>query len=895
MNILILGNGAREKVIKEKLLNNHIVFILDTLNFDYIEEFCREKDIDLVIPGTEDYLCGGIKDYLLCRLQILVFGPNQYQAQIEGSKYFSKQLMQNLDIPTAPFIFRGSKSEQYSQIYQDPSIFDNLPVLKYSGLAKGKGVYLPTTLAEISDNLMQLFKFGDDGVIIEKRLFGKEVSIMAFCNGTEAILMPQTQDYKQVYDGNKGPNTGGMGAVCPANILTNEELIIVKKYMDKIVKHLKYKGILYAGLMKTDDGIYFLEFNCRFGDPETQAILNLLETDLGYIIIACLNNETLSIKWSNKSSAVVVLAHEDYPYKKLADPIPVIYGDLDNTVSIYESNIKYEEGKIGKTTTGGRVLSMISVNDNIMIASQDIYNNIYKIEYSGSYYRRDIGCNNSHLTSDNIINKISVAVLASGNGTCLEYLLRDNPETIKLIITNKSSAGIITKAQANKIPFFYIPQKDLTKVHYYEKIVNILRLYNIELVILAGYMKIVPDILFNEFYTINIHPSLLPAYSGHMDMIVHNNVIENNELFSGCTLHRVIGDIDKGRILLQKQYKLMENETPDTLKKNIQELEKQCILEFVKNYQVLKPDNKYSVDIEQGNNFVNDLKKNIEGLEGFCAIYEHKGLQLAAATDGCGTKLELANKYGRLDTIGIDLVAMSINDLLAGGAIPLFFMDYIALDKMDRDKCNTIIKGVLEGCKLSNCKLIGGETAEMRGIYLKNKLDLAGFAIGEVEFKLPKKELMMSGNIIYGIKSSGPHSNGYTLINKLLQNSNRTNSIELVNNLLEPTIIYTDVIKLWKLFPDNILGLAHITGGGFRDNIIRILPPELYFELKEWEFPQIFKWIQKESGMSRSEMLSVFNCGYGMIMICNQELNIDEELGLDLGFKMEVIGRLVER
>ena len=891
MNILILGSGAREKVIQEKLISNHNVFMLNTFDFDYIIDFCKDKFIDLVIPSTEDYLCQGIKDFILCRLPILVFGPNEYQAQIEGSKYFSKQLMQNLDIPTPSFIYRSAKTYLDHNVYYDPSIFDELPVLKYCGLAKGKGVYLPTNKNELSDNLIQLFKLGDDGVIIEKCLHGKEVSVIAFCNGKEALLMPPAQDYKRVYDGDKGPNTGGMGAICPVNILTNDELLDVKKYMDRIVDHLNYKGILYAGLMKTDTGIYFLEFNCRFGDPEAQVILSLLETDLSHIIMACLNGETLPIKWSNKIAATVVLAHKDYPYKKLQTPTHVIYGDLDNTISIYESNITYD-GNI-KTTTGGRVLSMVSIHNNIHLALQNIYNNIYKINYEDAYYRKDIGCN-SFL--DNIISKTSIAVLASGNGTCLEYLLMDRPETIKLIITNKSSAGIITKAQAYNIPFFYISQKDMTKTEYYERIVNILRLYNIELVILAGYMKIVPDILFDEFYTVNIHPSLLPAYSGLMDMMVHNSVIQNNELFSGCTLHEVIGAVDKGRILMQKQYKLVKNETPKSLKKNIQELEKQCILEFVKNFEFFKNKNgiKYSVDIEQGNRFVTDLKKNIDGLEGFCAIYEHKGIQLAAATDGCGTKLELANRQNRLSTIGIDLVAMSVNDLLAGGAIPLFFLDYIALDKMDRVKCNTIIKGILEGCKLANCKLIGGETAEMHGIYLKNKLDLAGFAIGEVEFKLPRKDLMTSGNIIYGIKSSGPHSNGYTLINKLLQNSDGTNSMEFVNDLLEPTIIYTDVIKLWKLFPNNILGLAHITGGGFHDNIIRILPPELYFELKEWEFPPIFKWIQRESGMSRSEMMSTFNCGYGMVIICNQELNIDEELGLDL-VEVEVIGKLVER
>ena len=192
---------------------------------------------------------------------------------------------------------------------------------------------------------------------------------------------------------------------------------------------------------------------------------------------------------------------------------------------------------------------------------------------------------------------------------------------------------------------------------------------------------------------------------------------------------------------------------------------------------------------------------------------------MAAATDGCGTKLELANKYDKLDTIGIDLVAMNVNDLLAGGAKPLFFMDYIALDRMDRQKCNTIIKGILEGCRQADCKLIGGETAEMQGIYLKNKLDLAGFAIGEVQFKLPKKEMMKLGSVVYGFKSSGIHANGYTLVHKLLQTSDEAIDID---DLLRPTIIYMDVTKLWEFFPKNILGLAHITGGGFHDNISRI-------------------------------------------------------------------------
>ena len=218
---------------------------------------------------------------------------------------------------------------------------------------------------------------------------------------------------------------------------------------------------------------------------------------------------------------------------------------------------------------------------------------------------------------------------------------------------------------------------------------------------------------------------------------------------------------------------------------------------------------------------------------------------------------------------------MNVNDLLAGGAKPLFFMDYIALDKMDNEKCNKIIKGINKGCELANCVLIGGETAEMKGIYLKDKLDLGGFSVGEIIYDLPKKHLMSDLCILYGIPSSGIHSNGYTLVRKLLEMCARGKSdlnILQMDTILQPTRIYTELLKLYEEYPNNILGVAHITGGGFHDNLIRILPENLYFELEEWDFPPIFKWIQKNSGLNRQEMLNIFNCGYGMVIISNTKL-----------------------
>ena len=415
----------------------------------------------------------------------------------------------------------------------------------------------------------------------------------------------------------------------------------------------------------------------------------------------------------------------------------------------------------------------------------------------------------------------------------------------------------------------------------YFKIVNILRLFDIKIVLLCGFLKIVPEILFNEFYTINIHPSLLPKYNNLIGNKIHKMTIANQEYSCGCTLHEVIKEVDAGKILLQKQYILNTNNTPDTpesLKNIIQNLENDIILDFIKIYKQTENKIKYNININEGNNLVNDIKKINPEIGGFCGEFNHKNIKLAASTDGCGTKLDLVDKYNLLDNIGIDLVAMNVNDLIAGGAKPLFFMDYIAIDKMDIIKCNKIIKSINKGCLQANCKLIGGETAEMKGIYLKDKYDLAGFAVGEIIYDLPKKNKINKNCLLYGLNSTGIHSNGYSLVRDII---NKIEKIEKIDNnfiekLLAPTKIYTEVLDICNKFNENILGIAHITGGGFKDNIKRILPNNLDFVLYDWEFCDIFKWIQNNSNLSKKEMLEIFNCGYGMVIISNKEINIPE-------------------
>tara|TARA_B100001094_G_scaffold330190_1_gene394802 strand:- start:106 stop:1308 length:1203 start_codon:yes stop_codon:yes gene_type:complete len=384
--ILILGGGAREIVIREQLSRDHTTFLLETRDFQDILSHCQNHNIQYVIPGSEWYLCQGVKNYLETHIpDIRVFGPDRYQAQIEGSKLFSKILMNKLKIPTAPFYYVKSPEHFWSD-----DCLDDI-VVKYCGLASGKGVYLPCQTDSINDILKELEKFGNDGFVIENRYHGLEVSVMAFCNGTESFLMPQAQDYKNIYDGNTGPNTGGMGSICPVNLLSSAELNEIKGHIDSVVRELKYVGILYAGIIKTQDGVFFLEFNCRFGDPEAQSILNLLQSDLFSIIEACLTHQTPQIEWSNFHSATVVLSHNLYPESRLREPVRINWiNDLDPGIKTYHSNVITDDDG-NHHTTGGRVMSLTNTGVTREIALQAIYENIDKIQYDGVYYRRDIG------------------------------------------------------------------------------------------------------------------------------------------------------------------------------------------------------------------------------------------------------------------------------------------------------------------------------------------------------------------------------------------------------------------------------------------------------------------------------------------------------------------------
>ena len=288
------------------------------------------------------------------------------------------------------------------------------------------------------------------------------------------------------------------------------------------------------------------------------------------------------------------------------------------------------------------------------------------------------------------------------------------------------------------------------------------------------------------------------------------------------------------------------------------------------------------VDINKGNSFVSiikDITKN-KNIGGFSGIYEYNNIKLVASTDGVGTKLELCKKTNKYDTIGIDLVAMCVNDIICQGAKPLFFLDYYAMGKLNLEIGKDIINGINIGCNESECLLLGGETAEMPIIYKDKDFDLAGFSVGIIENDIFPKN-MEEGDLIYGIESSGVHSNGFSLINKILETKEYN-----IEELMTPTKIYVkDLNKLKEKYKNKIKGFAHITGGGLIDNIPRIINEGYNMNIdKFWKIPDIFKWIYSNSNMKVSDMLKTYNCGIGMVVIFdkNTEIDIFDEL-IELG------------
>ena len=323
------------------------------------------------------------------------------------------------------------------------------------------------------------------------------------------------------------------------------------------------------------------------------------------------------------------------------------------------------------------------------------------------------------------------------------------------------------------------------------------------------------------------------------------------------------------------------------------------------------------VDIDAGNEVVERIKPLVKrsfrpevmgGLGGFGALFDLSGKYrepvLVSGTDGVGTKLKLAQQLGRHDTIGIDLVGMCVNDVLVQGAEPLFFLDYFATGKLDVDTTVAVVGGIARGCELAGCALIGGETAEMPDMYPPGEYDLAGFTVGAVEkSQILDGAKVRAGDVLIGIASSGPHSNGYSLVRRIYDRAGRPGDLELggvklVDALMAPTALYVKpVLELLRgAHADAIHAMAHITGGGLTENIIRVVPDGLGLDIEASTIvlPPVFDWLQREGAVPREEMWRTFNCGIGFVLVAAADGVAALESALDgLGLAHRRIGSVV--
>lgn len=419
MNVLLIGSGGREHALalalsKSKTLNKLFCapgntgtknlaenIQLNIYSNDLID-FCRINDISLVIIGPEQPLVDGISDRLRAN-GIKVFGPNQNAAEIEGNKAFAKKLMRNYSIPTAQFQVFTKRSHQIALNYLKSISYPT--VIKASGLAAGKGVVICNDYKSAEKTLKEYFEdeiFGDSGktVVIEEFLEGEEASIFAITDGERYIILPASQDHKRALDGDKGKNTGGMGAYAPAKIIDSKLLEEIKT---KIIKptlralseeNRKYIGCLYAGIILTKNGPKVIEFNCRFGDPETQVVLPLIDGDILKLFYSAASEklDINSVKYKGGTSVCVVAVSEGYPdnYKKGFEIKGINRFSDSKNIIVYHAGTKEENDKI--VTNGGRVLGITSVinSDNLKLAKKEAYKALSKIKFNGITFRKDI-------------------------------------------------------------------------------------------------------------------------------------------------------------------------------------------------------------------------------------------------------------------------------------------------------------------------------------------------------------------------------------------------------------------------------------------------------------------------------------------------------------------------
>jgi phosphoribosylamine--glycine ligase len=417
MKVLLIGSGGREHALAWRLAdsprvtrlfaapgNPGIAELADlapipATDFDGIEKFVKKNGVEFVVIGPEDPLAGGLADRLLAA-GVKVFGPTKEAAQLEADKWFAKEIMRHQAIPTAEArsFTDPAAAEEYVRVRDEPC------VIKAAGLAKGKGVTVcarTTDALETIDRILRRREFGAAGarIVVEEMLNGPECSILAFIDRKDIYVMEPSQDHKPVDEGDTGPMTGGMGAYSPTPVVTDKLLSVIEREIlvptvDGLNREgIEYKGVLYAGLMLTSNGPKVLEFNCRFGDPETQPLMMRLKSDLLEVMLAVAEGrlDQVELKWDPRPALCVVATSKGYPGKyPTGFPISgLAAADGMEDVKVFHSGTRAEGGKV--VTDGGRVLGITAMGKTIADAQKRAYEALSKIQFEGMHFRRDIG------------------------------------------------------------------------------------------------------------------------------------------------------------------------------------------------------------------------------------------------------------------------------------------------------------------------------------------------------------------------------------------------------------------------------------------------------------------------------------------------------------------------
>lgn len=414
MKILVIGSGGREHAIAKQfnnspsvdkvfvapgnagMTNDAVIVPIDVMAFEDLAQFAKENAIDLTFVGPEQPLVGGIVDYFTER-GLRAFGPTKLAAQIEGSKSFAKELMKKYSIPTAAY-------ETFTEVDKAKAYIEKLGapiVIKADGLAAGKGVVVAMTVEEANTAVEdmignQLFGESSSSVVIEEFLEGEEISYMSFVHDGQIYPMVIAQDHKRAYDGDKGPNTGGMGAYSPVPQIAQNivelayETIVVPTVKAMDAEGTPFTGILYAGLIITNDGPKVIEFNARFGDPETQVVLPRMTSDFGAFMMALMDGKPFELEWSDAEMLGVVIASEGYPANvKKGAKLPDLSILEEAGLYVFHAGTKTDGEDY--VANGGRVILVAASESTLKEAGQKVYDGLSKLEWNGLFFRTDIG------------------------------------------------------------------------------------------------------------------------------------------------------------------------------------------------------------------------------------------------------------------------------------------------------------------------------------------------------------------------------------------------------------------------------------------------------------------------------------------------------------------------